>query len=103
MQSLAKPPKIKPGDRIATVTPSWGGAGKMPWRYEAGKRQLEDEFNVEVVEMPHTLASPDWIAANPKARAQDLMDAFADPAIKGIIATLGGDDSIRLIPYLAWM
>jgi muramoyltetrapeptide carboxypeptidase LdcA involved in peptidoglycan recycling len=50
--------------------------------------------------MPHTLASPEFVAANPKARAQDLMDAFADPTVKGIIATLGGDDSIRLIPYL---
>jgi muramoyltetrapeptide carboxypeptidase LdcA involved in peptidoglycan recycling len=50
--------------------------------------------------MPHTLASPEWVAKNPKARAQDLMDAFADPAINGIIATIGGDDSIRLIPYL---
>ena len=72
----------------------------MPWRYEAGKRQLQEEFHVEVVEMPHTLKAPEWIAANPRARAQDLMDAFADPAIKGIVATLGGNDSIRLIPHL---
>ena len=28
------------------------------------------------------------------------MEAFADPAIKGIISTIGGDDSIRLLPYL---
>jgi muramoyltetrapeptide carboxypeptidase LdcA involved in peptidoglycan recycling len=72
----------------------------MPWRYEAGKRQLQDEFGLEVVEMTHTLAPPEWVAANPKARAQDLMDAFADPTIRGIVATIGGDDSIRLIPYL---
>lgn len=50
--------------------------------------------------MPHTLASPEWIAANPEARAQDLMGAFADPSINGIIAAIGGDDSIRLMPYL---
>lgn len=98
--ALLKPPRLKPGDKIATVTPSWGGAGKAPWRYEAGKQQLQEAFDVEVVEMPHTLAAPEWVAKNPKARAQDLMDAFADPAINGIIATLGGDDSIRLIPYL---
>jgi muramoyltetrapeptide carboxypeptidase LdcA involved in peptidoglycan recycling len=28
------------------------------------------------------------------------MQAFADPSIKGIFATIGGDDSIRLLPFL---
>jgi muramoyltetrapeptide carboxypeptidase LdcA involved in peptidoglycan recycling len=97
---LLKPPRLKPGDRIATVTPSWGGPGKVPWRYEIGKQQLQEEFNVQVVEMTHTLAQPDFIEANPKARAEDLMNAFSDTSINGIIATIGGDDSIRLIPYL---
>lgn len=97
---LIKPQRLKSGDRVAAVTPSWGGPGSMPWRYEAGKRQLQDEFGLDVVEMPHTLASPEWVAAHPQARAQDLMDAFSDPAIAGIVATIGGDDSIRLLPFL---
>ena len=32
--------------------------------------------------------------------AADLMEAFADPSIAGIITSIGGDDSIRLIPHL---
>jgi muramoyltetrapeptide carboxypeptidase LdcA involved in peptidoglycan recycling len=28
------------------------------------------------------------------------MLAFADPAIKAIFSTIGGDDSIRILPYL---
>jgi muramoyltetrapeptide carboxypeptidase LdcA involved in peptidoglycan recycling len=28
------------------------------------------------------------------------MTAFADPAVRGIVSTIGGDDSIRLLPYL---
>jgi muramoyltetrapeptide carboxypeptidase LdcA involved in peptidoglycan recycling len=28
------------------------------------------------------------------------MQAFADPSIKGIFATIGGDDSIRLLPFM---
>ena len=28
------------------------------------------------------------------------MAAFVDPSIKGIISTIGGDDSIRILPYL---
>jgi muramoyltetrapeptide carboxypeptidase LdcA involved in peptidoglycan recycling len=37
---------------------------------------------------------------NPQARADDLMGAFADPSIKAIFSTIGGDDSIRLLPLL---
>jgi muramoyltetrapeptide carboxypeptidase LdcA involved in peptidoglycan recycling len=97
---LIKPRHLKPGDRIAVVSPSWGGPGKFPHRYEAGVRQLEEGFGVEVVEMKHTRASPEFVAAHPEARAADLMAAFADPSIAGIIASIGGDDSVRLIPHL---
>jgi muramoyltetrapeptide carboxypeptidase LdcA involved in peptidoglycan recycling len=98
--TLLKPARLQPGDRVATVSLSWGGPGAIPHRYEAGKRQLEEAFGVRVVEMPHTLADPDWVAQNPEARADDLMRAFGDPSIKAIISTIGGDDSIRLLPYL---
>lgn len=97
---MLKPARLQAGDRVATVSLSWGGPGAIPHRYEAGKRQLEEAFGVRVVEMPHTLAEPDWLAQNPKARAGDLMQAFLDPSIKAIFSTIGGDDSIRLLPYL---
>lgn len=97
---MTKPRRLMPGDRIAAVSPSWGGPGTFPDRYAAGKRQFEEAFGVEVVDMAHTLASADWIRANPRARAEDLMAAFADPDIAGIVASIGGDDAIRLLPYL---
>lgn len=97
---LIKPRRLKAGDRIAAVSPSWGGPGAFPGRYAAGKRQLEETFGVTVVEMPHTLAPEDWVKAHPEARAADLMTAFSDPTIAGIFATIGGDDSIRLLPHL---
>ena len=37
---------------------------------------------------------------NPEARAKDINEAFSDPSIKGIIATIGGIDQIRILPYL---
>lgn len=97
---LIRPRRLEKGDTIATVSPSWGGPGTFPHRYQAGKAQLEALFGVRVVEMPHTLAPPEFVAANPRARADDLMAAFADPRIAGIFATIGGDDCIRLLPYL---
>ncbi len=96
---MIKPKALKPGDTIATVSLSWGGAGLFPHRYEAGKRQLMDAFGLRVVEMPHALRPPEWVAQNPRARARDLMQALSDPAIHGIISCIGGDDSIRTLPY----
>jgi muramoyltetrapeptide carboxypeptidase LdcA involved in peptidoglycan recycling len=72
----------------------------FPFRYEAGKRVLADGFGLEVLEASHALAEPSWIYANPAARADDLMRAFSDPTIKGIVASIGGDDAVRLIPYI---
>jgi len=97
---LIKPPRLQQGDRIAAVSLSWGGPGAYPHRYQAGKKQLEDTFGVQVVESRHALAEPAWLARNPRARADDLMEAFADPGLRGIVSTIGGDDSIRLLPYL---
>jgi muramoyltetrapeptide carboxypeptidase LdcA involved in peptidoglycan recycling len=97
---LTKPPKLQAGDAVATVSLSWGGPATFPHRYQAGKRQLQDEFGLQVVEMPHTLCDAAWLADHPEARAGDLMGAFADPSIKAIISTIGGDDSIRILPYL---
>jgi muramoyltetrapeptide carboxypeptidase LdcA involved in peptidoglycan recycling len=97
---MIKPPKLNPGDKIATVSLSWGGPSIFPHRYQAGVRQLQEEFGLKVVEMPHTLKHANWLAHDPKARADDLMQAFADPSIRGIFATIGGEDSIRLLPFI---
>ena len=85
---------------MAAVSLSWGGPGAFPEIYLSGKRQLEDSLGLVVVEGRHARAAPAWLAAHPEERAADLMAAFADPAIKGIVSTIGGDDSIRLLPFL---
>jgi muramoyltetrapeptide carboxypeptidase LdcA involved in peptidoglycan recycling len=97
---LQKPQRLRRGDRVAVVTPCWGGPATFPARYEAGKNFLANRFGLEVVETAHALSEPDWIYSNPAARADDLMRAFSDPAIKGIVASIGGDDAIRLIPHV---
>jgi muramoyltetrapeptide carboxypeptidase LdcA involved in peptidoglycan recycling len=100
MKTILKPHKLSPGDKIATVSLSWGGPGTYPHRYQAGVQQLQEEFGLEVVEMPNTLKDADWLDHNPQARAEDWMQAFADPSIKGIFSTIGGDESIRLLPFI---
>ncbi len=97
---LIKPPMLKSGDHVACVSSSWGGPACFPDRYAAGKKQLEEAFDVKLLDMPHTCANAEEIYNHPEKRAADLMQAFADPKIKAIISSIGGDDSIRMIPYL---
>ena len=100
MLRLKKPPHLEPGDTVAAVSLSWGGPGTYPHRYQAGKRQFEEAFGVRVVETPHALRDAEWLARNPKARADDLMEAFSDPSVRAIISTIGGDDSVRILRHL---
>ncbi|WP_188456286.1 S66 family peptidase [Virgibacillus oceani] len=99
---LIKPQKLQRGDRVATVSPSWGGAGdpEIRWRYEQGVQRLKEIFGLEVVPMPNSLKGTEFTYENPRARAWDLMTAFRDKNIKGIFANIGGDDSIRLLPFI---
>lgn len=102
LENLVKPPKLNPGDTVAAVSLSWGGAGDpdLLWRYELGKWRLKDVFGLNVVEMPNALKGTDYVRRHPEARAADLMAAFADPAVKGIFSCIGGNDSIRMLPYI---
>jgi muramoyltetrapeptide carboxypeptidase LdcA involved in peptidoglycan recycling len=97
---VIKPRALRRGDRIAVISLSSGWPSVFPGAYCDGKRQLEEAFGVQVIESRHTLADPDWLAAHPEARAADLMEVLRDTSIQGIVSTIGGDDSIRLLPFL---
>ena len=99
---LKKPQMLKAGDKVATISLSWGGAGEpdLRWRYEQGIERLSNVFGLEVVSMPNSLKGSDYLYDNPQARAEDLMNAFKDPSIKGIFSNIGGSESIRLLPYI---
>ncbi|HDR4511769.1 LD-carboxypeptidase [Bacillus anthracis] len=99
---LIKPKRLQAGDIVATVSPSWGGAGDsdIRWRYEQGVKRLEEVFGLTVIPMPNSLKGSEFIYNNPQARAEDLMTAFKDTRVKAIIANIGGEDSIRLLPYI---
>ncbi|MFD2764080.1 S66 family peptidase [Micromonospora eburnea] len=90
------PPKPRPGDRVAVVSPSAGLPGLFPHVYELGLRRLREEFGLEPVEYPTTRR----MGADPRDRARDLTAAFADPTITAVLATVGGDDLITVTPHL---
>ena len=87
---LIKPKRLQAGDIVATVSPSWGGAGdpEIRWRYDQGVKRLEEVFGLTVVPMPNSLKGCEFIYNNPEARAEDLMTAFKDTRVKAIMLIL---------------
>ena len=96
MRGPIYPPKPRPGDRVAIVSPSSGLPGLFPAPYELGLRRLREDFRLVPVEYPATRR----MGASPRERAADLHAAFADPDIKAIIVSIGGDDQITVLPHL---
>jgi muramoyltetrapeptide carboxypeptidase LdcA involved in peptidoglycan recycling len=90
------PPKPKPGDRVAVVSPSFGAPGRYPHVYELGLRRMVEDFGLKPVEYPTTRA----VDADPADRARDLQAAFADPSITAVLATVGGEDEMRVVGHL---
>ncbi|MDF6040706.1 LD-carboxypeptidase [Streptomyces sp. JH14] len=96
MRSSAYPPKPVPGDRIAVISPGSGLAGLLPLPHELGLERLREDFGLEPVEYPATRR----MGSTPQERADDIHAAFADPTIKAVMATIGGDDQITVLPLL---
>src|SRR5512146_3218741 len=96
---MIKPPRLKPGDTIGIVSPSWGGAGTFPHRVELGIRHLEESgYRVRLGE--HALNHSGYVSDTPENRAADLMAFFADPQVRAIVAAIGGDHACHLLPLL---
>jgi muramoyltetrapeptide carboxypeptidase LdcA involved in peptidoglycan recycling len=96
MPPLAYPPKPRPGDQAAIVSPSSGLPGIFPRPFELGLSRLRDAFGLIPVEYPATRV----MGSAPADRAADIHAAFADPGIAAVITSIGGEDEIRVLPYL---
>ncbi|MFE4951336.1 S66 peptidase family protein [Leifsonia sp. NPDC056665] len=90
------PPAARPGDRVAVLSPSSAAPARWPAVHEQALRRLEELTGLVPVEYPTTRQ----LGATPEDRARDLNAAFADPGIRAVLATIGGDDQLRVIPHL---
>ncbi|MBQ8567812.1 MAG: LD-carboxypeptidase [Oscillospiraceae bacterium] len=99
---MIKPKRLRKGDRVAVVSLSWGGMGDdaLIHKYHIAEKRLKEDFGLETVPMPHALKGSEFTAAHPELRAADLMKAFSDDSIAAVFCAIGGDDTIRLLPYI---
>jgi muramoyltetrapeptide carboxypeptidase LdcA involved in peptidoglycan recycling len=90
------PPKPKPGDKVAVLSPASGLPELFPHVFDQGLLRLREVFDLEPVEFPTTRR----IGTDPRDRARDLHAAFADPEITAVLASIGGDDQITVLRHL---
>lgn len=88
--------KLKKGDKVAILSPSFAAPGRWPHVYELGLKRLREVFELKPVEFPTTKK----IGASKEERAKDLIAAFEDKEVKAVISSLGGDDQITYIKNL---
>jgi muramoyltetrapeptide carboxypeptidase len=94
---MVRPPALKPGATLAVVSPASAAKADL---VHAGVEQLH-AFGYRTVLMPHALSrGPIYYAGTVEQRSGDLMAAFADPNVDGIICTRGGWGSAELLPHL---
>ncbi len=94
---MVRPKALKAGARLAIVSPASAAKAEM---VQGGVDRLHTlGYTTEV--MPHALdRGPIYYAGTAVERAADLMAAFADPKIDGILCTRGGWGSAELLPLL---
>jgi muramoyltetrapeptide carboxypeptidase LdcA involved in peptidoglycan recycling len=95
-QRFTYPEKLKLGDRVAVLSPSFGLPAVFPAPFELGLQRLREEFQLEPVEFPTTRV----LNADPEQRAADIHTAFADPAITAVITSIGGEDQLKVLRHL---
>jgi muramoyltetrapeptide carboxypeptidase len=97
--SIIIPKKIKAGDTLGIISPSSGLAGLFKHRIDRGINSLRN-MGFEIKEFKTTRTVKDWSSGTPEERAKDLMDAFSDKNVNGIICTIGGNTANQMLPYL---
>ncbi len=95
-KSLIRPRKAVAGDKVAVLSPSFAAPAVAPEVHEQARRRLEELTGLVPVEYPTTRR----LGASTRDRAADLNAAFADPEIRAVLATIGGEDQITVVPHL---
>jgi muramoyltetrapeptide carboxypeptidase len=101
LEPLARPPRLRAGDRVAVVAPS----GPVPEeRLDAGLDILRG-WDLDPVVMPHvreTHPELGYLAGTDEDRARDLTEAWCDPSVSAVICARGGYGVQRMVDLADW-
>ncbi len=93
------PGRIRVGDTVAIVSPSFGAVGQFPHRTERGLAYLES-LGLRVRLMSHAAETAGWVSSAAMSRVADIHEAFSDDEVTAIVCGIGGNHSNQLLPLL---
>src|SRR5580698_8247716 len=96
MKRMAELQKLRKGDKVAVLSPSFAAPGAWPHVYELGLKRLREIFELEPVEFPTTRK----LGASVEEKSKDLLAAFESKEIKAVIASIGGDHQVTYVKNL---
>ena len=98
-EKFTLPPASEKGDKVAVIATSTG-IQNFPQVIDIGVERLKDRFGLEPVIYDSVHKDTEYLYNNQEEKAEELMKAFEDPEIKGVIALTGGDEQIRMLKHL---
>ena len=90
-QGLVKPDALKPGDKVAIISP----ASACKESYVMGACEVLKQWGYEPVLGRHALGKNVSFSGTIEERKSDLVEALTNPEIKAIICTRGGYGSVQ--------
>ncbi|MGH9312003.1 MAG: S66 peptidase family protein [Vicinamibacterales bacterium] len=93
---MVKPRALRPGDRVAVVSPA------SPFKrdeFDAGVAELR-ALGFEPVYDERVFAKRGYVAGDPEVRAAAIHDAWTNPSVAALVGVRGGYGSIQVLPLL---
>jgi muramoyltetrapeptide carboxypeptidase len=98
---LIRPKALRPGDTIGVFTPSSPSYVANEEMFACGIRNLEKlGLKVKLGSLTAERAEQGYRSGTPEDRAHEFMELVGDPKVRGLISTIGGNNSSSLIPFL---
>ncbi|GAB4269932.1 MAG: LD-carboxypeptidase [Deferrisomatales bacterium] len=96
LTELRKPPRLRPGDRVALVAP----AGVVAPERAEGAATLLRSRGLRVEVRRDLTARYRYLAGDDRRRSEELLHALADPGVRAVFLARGGYGAQRLLPAL---
>ena len=94
---MLKPQKLRPGDKIAIVSPA---SAFQREEFDKGVAEIRRLGFEPVFEESVFAQHGGYLSGEGKVRAQAFLNAWRDPSVRALIAVRGGYGSVHLLPFL---
>ena len=94
---MLKPRKLKPGDKIAVVSPASAFARE---EFDKGIAEIRRLGFEPVFEESVFAQHGGYLSGEAHVRAEAFLNAWRDPSVRALIAVRGGFGSVHLLPFL---